>query len=636
MTQPPVTTSILGQIDLIKEVIASFPEKGTILDVGTGSGLAARHFHETGWEVTATGFDMEAYLDNNPLPEAMRVVADVDICDAHQFKDTEFDAIWCAHVLEHVSNTGLALDELRRLLKPDGWLFIAVPPYKGKVVGGHVNSGWNLGSLMYVLADAGFALAQGRFIHHGYNVFGMVQRGPGRLPAGILRRANGDIEALAAAGRFPEGFSPRQGFDGRQRSLNWLWNHPPEAIPARRCELASPPPIAPMRIGFFVPWVTMGKGGTENVGQMMANAMAVRGHQVTIFTFDDKRGPSRWPLDERIALVHLPEDESEPADNCMAVEVASRNLDVLVGLHKNRTMLRYVRCAHKVGLPLVLSEHADPRLARWSGTFSPDEREIAMAGATLIHLLLDDFVETLDPSVRSKARVVPNTVTEPERLAEPGVAKAQYTLLTVSDLVARRNPALVIEAFARLAIDFPKWRLQVVGDGQLRPQLEARVQDLELADRVDFAGEHDEVHLFYADADLFVTPSIFDDCPLALCEAMAHGLPAVGFDVCASVRAQIASDETGLVCRDENQAGALEQALRRLMADDALRDNMGRAARKVFEQRFKNVIVHDAWEEMFAEARELPVVQRKPDHSTIAAVRLWEQVWGPVTRNGAI
>lgn len=634
MTRPPVTVSVPGQIDLIDEVIASFP-RGRILDLGTGSGLAARQFHEAGWEVTATGFDMDAYLDNNPLPAGIRVLADVDICDAHQLEDAEFDAIWCAHVLEHVSNTGLALDELRRLLKPDGWLFIAVPPYKDTVVGGHVNSGWNLGLLMYVLADAGFGLAHGRFIHHGYNVFAMVQRGPGRLPAGILRRANGDIETLAEAGRFPEGFSPRQGFNGRQRSVNWLWSHPPHAIPARRSELASPPPIAPMRIGFFVPWITKGKGGTENVGQMMANAMAQRGHEVTIFTFDDKRAPSRRPLDDRIALVHLPETEDEPADQQMAVEVSSRNLNVLVGLHMNRTMLRYVRCAHKVGLPLVLSEHADPRLPNLIGAFPADERDIAMAGATLIHLLLDDFVETLDPSIRGKARVIPNTIPEPGKLADPGADKEKRTLLAVSRLVARKNQSRVIEAFARLAPDFPEWRLQIIGDGPFRRQLEAQAGTLHIVDRIDFAGEHDDVYPFYADADLFVIPSFLEGFPLTLCEAMAHGLPAIGFGFCAGVRAQIKHWETGLLCEQSDEIEVLESALRRMMGDSVLRAQAGRAARQVFVERFSNATVHSAWENMLAEAQQIHSPPRRPDHATVMAVRLWEKVWRPSTGHGA-
>lgn len=636
MTQAPsVTTSISGQDDLIAEVLASFPGQGRILDIGTGSGLASRRFHKEGWEVTATGFYMDAYLNDAPLPEGIRVVADVDICNAHQFQDGEFDAIWCAHVLEHVSNTGLALEELRRLLKPDGWLFIAVPPYKPQVVGGHVNSGWNLGSLMYVLADAGFGLAEGRFVWHGYNIFGMVQRGPGRLPDAALRRANGDIETLAAAGRFPNGFAPRQGFMGQRRSVNWQWQEAPRDIPVPRAELAHPPAIAPMKIGFFVPWITMGKGGTENVGQMMANAMAARGHAVTIFTFDDKRGPSRWPLRDGIALVHLAEADDEPADQRMAVEVASHDLDLLVGLHMNRTMLRYVRAAHKIGLPLVLSEHIDPRFPKWIGTFAPEERDIAMAGATLVHLLLEDFFETLDPAMRGKARVIPNTIREPEVLADPAAERDRRTLLAVSRLVPRKNQAWVIEAFARLAGDFPQWRLQIVGDGQLRAQLETQAQKLGIADRVDFEGEHDDVFPFYATADLFVIPSLFEGFPLTLCEAMAHGLPGVGFDYCGGTRTQIIDGETGLLCGGGDEIAALTEGLRTLMADDTLRAQMGDAARQRFVENFSNARIHAAWEALFDEARHGFRAAARPSHTALMAVRLWEQVWGPITTNDA-
>ncbi len=310
-----VTKSIPGQDDLIEEVIASFPNKGSIIDIGTGSGLAARSFYEAGWNVTASGFDMSAYYEGDGgLPGSIHVFPDLDICNMEAIEDASMDAVWCAHVLEHVSDTGRALSEIRRILKPDGWLFVAVPPFKPNVVGGHVNTGWNIGTLMYVLADAGFSLADGRFVRHGYNVFGMVQCGPGPLTDGALHRANGDIEALCEADRFPKGLKVKQGFNGNLPSVNWKWKRPPRSISVLRSMLSSPGPVPSMRIGFFVSWITQGKGVTENVGHMMANAMAERGHEVVIFTFDNKAGPSLWPLDDSIELVHLAEANDEVAD----------------------------------------------------------------------------------------------------------------------------------------------------------------------------------------------------------------------------------------------------------------------------------------------------------------------------------
>lgn len=631
--RPEETISIPGQLDLIEEVIGHFPERGNILDVGTGSGLSARRFAEAGWEVTATGFNNEAYLKDSPLPETINVLSNVDICDAHQFKDGSFDAIWLAHVLEHVWNIGLTLEKIRRLLKPEGWLFIAVPPYNENVVGGHINSGWNVGSLMYLLADAGFGLAKGRFVKHGYNIFGMVERGPGPLPEGMRRRANGDLETLNREGRFPTGFDAKQGFKGGLASVNWLWTRPPEELPVPRNQLVAPPPVDPMKIGFFIPWITMGRGGTENVGQMMANAMAARGHEVTIFTFDDSKAPSRWPLAYQISLVHLTEAADPPADHAMAVAVASRNLELLVGLHMNRTMLRYVRCAHKVGVPLVLSEHIDPRFPKWVGSNSADERDIAIAGASLIHLLVEDFVETLEPLVREKVRVIPNTVPEPTVLATPGAEREQYSLLCIARLVPRKNVGRLIETFGRLAVDFPRWRLQIVGDGTLRSTFEDRVNSVGLTDRIVFEGEQEDVYRYLAAADLFVIPSLFEGFPLALCEAIAHGLPAVGFASCGGVRAQIEHEKTGILCDGVDEAAEFDAALRRLMGDNQARATMGAAARKLFVDRFSNATIHALWEEMFADAVQMRPNLTKPNHKTLMEVRLWEQVWGPITKN---
>ena len=89
-----------------------------------------------------------------------------------------------------------------------------------------------------------------------------------------------------------------------------------------------------LNIVFFVPWITKGRGGTENVGQMMANAMAARGHRVGIFTFDDDRAPSRWPLRPEINLHYLTEKNSQENDMqiMMVAQLASRRRGLFTAL----------------------------------------------------------------------------------------------------------------------------------------------------------------------------------------------------------------------------------------------------------------------------------------------------------------
>ncbi|WP_229429436.1 class I SAM-dependent methyltransferase [Methylomonas fluvii] len=191
----------------------------TLLDIGMGDGYASRCFASQGKHVTATGFEIDSY-PASPLPDAVKLARDTDICDMSCFADASFDAVWCSHVLEHVQNSGLALAEIRRVLKPQGMLFLVVPEYAPVLVGGHVNTGWNLGTLMYNLVLSGFNVREGEFINHCWNVCGFVSRG--ELPAVSLRRDRGDLEILA--GHFPEEARVHQHMRVTMLNVGWHWH----------------------------------------------------------------------------------------------------------------------------------------------------------------------------------------------------------------------------------------------------------------------------------------------------------------------------------------------------------------------------------------------------------------------------
>lgn len=194
----------------------------SVLDIGTGSGFAARFFQAREKKVTVTGYDMEAYF-SSPLPATITILPDVDVCAMTGIPDESFDAVWCSHVLEHVLNPGQALAEIRRVLKPGGRLFLILPEYAPYLVGGHVTPGWNIGVLMYVLILAGFEVRTGEFINHCWNVVGFVAKGE-LLPKGLLRYDNGDLELLSEL--FPPAVEIRQGMDAELTRVSWEWHHP--------------------------------------------------------------------------------------------------------------------------------------------------------------------------------------------------------------------------------------------------------------------------------------------------------------------------------------------------------------------------------------------------------------------------
>ena len=166
-------------------------------------------------------------------------------------------------------------------------------------------------------------------------------------------------------------------------------------------------------------------------------------------------------------------------------------------------------------------------------------------------------------------------------VARPDVAGGggRWRLLSVGRLNYQKNFSVLIETFARLAEDFPDWDLRIVGEGEDRGALEAQLARFPgLKGRVSLPGVIREVEREYAAAHLFCLPSLWEGFPNALAEALAHGLPAVGFAGCDGVPDLIEAGQSGALATGNCDAGALVDALAPLMADTAKRAALGKNA----------------------------------------------------------
>lgn len=106
-------------------------------------------------------------------------------------------------------------------------------------------------------------------------------------------------------------------------------------------------------------------------------------------------------------------------------------------------------------------------------------------------------------------------------------------LLAIGRLAEQKGFGLLIEAMALAARDLPDLRLSIVGDGEMRPQIEARIADLGLAGRVHLAGWLDEarVHQALNSATALILPSFAEGLPMVLMEAMAAGRPVIASSI---------------------------------------------------------------------------------------------------------
>lgn len=165
-------------------------------------------------------------------------------------------------------------------------------------------------------------------------------------------------------------------------------------------------------------------------------------------------------------------------------------------------------------------------------------------------------------------------------IAEPGLDRADPAsltgdpplLLAVGSVTPRKGYRYLIEALAQCR-DLP-WICQIYGamdrDAAEVARISAMMGEADLGDRIALKGAADNLAEVYGSADVFVAPSLHEGYGMAVTEAMAHGLPIV------ASRAG-ALPETAPVARfvPPGDAGALAGALRAVLSDGAIRQDMG-------------------------------------------------------------
>lgn len=159
-----------------------------------------------------------------------------------------------------------------------------------------------------------------------------------------------------------------------------------------------------------------------------------------------------------------------------------------------------------------------------------------------------------------------------------------FVMGAVGRLEEQKGHAYLLEALAQVRQDLPEATLVLVGDGRLRQDLEGRVRELGLAERVRFLGTRRDLPLIYRALDLFVQPSRWEGLPLALLMAMGAGLPVLATRV-SGVREVINDGVNGRLVEPEAPQ-ALARVLLELYRQPETRVRLGAAAQCTIRENY--------------------------------------------------
>ena len=297
------------------------------------------------------------------------------------------------------------------------------------------------------------------------------------------------------------------------------------------------------RIAIFIP--TLAGGGAEQVILRLARGFVSRGHPVDLVVVKaDGEFHARVP------------------DCVRLVELGSRrvlqSVPALVRyLHRERPAV-LLSTLNRANIVAVLASLVAPKatriVIRQAAHLSKDLNENSSVATALEGFLvrwcypLADEVVAVSHGVaddlagclkipHSRIKVIPNPIVTPElsRLAKAPLEHPWFeacgvpVILGAGRLVQQKRFDVLIHAFARVH-EKRQSRLMILGEGEKRPDLEALVGTLGLADVVSMPGFVENALPYMVRADLFVLSSAFEGLPGALIEAVACGTPVVATD----------------------------------------------------------------------------------------------------------
>lgn len=327
---------------------------------------------------------------------------------------------------------------------------------------------------------------------------------------------------------------------------------------------------------------TIGGGGAERVMTNLANQFVEGKCEVVFITsYSVQR---EYPLDERILRCSL---EAEEINQSRILKNLSRikKLRKLCKEHKPDIVVSFMAeanfravCATR-GLPVktLISVRNDPD-KEYAGKLFQFVGKVLLPLADGCVFQTEDAKRWFPMRLQRKSRIIFNAVKQEfysvEREPESG------RIVTCGRLTGQKNHAILIDAFAGVAKEFPGAQLQIYGDGELKDMLQQRIDLLGLTERILLMGATNNVPDVLRKADVFVLSSDYEGMPNALMEALATGVPSISTDCpCGGPRMLIEHEKNGLLVPVGDRK-AMENALRKLLSDRTYANAMSAEARR--------------------------------------------------------
>lgn len=375
-------------------------------------------------------------------------------------------------------------------------------------------------------------------------------------------------------------------------------------------------PLLPSLLEFRVKILQLisseGKYGAETMLLCLVKSLALLGHENVIGVFRNSHCP-HTEVAEAARLEGL-KVEIIPCDGKIdrrAVDVIRHCLQIhsidLVHTHGYKANFYGYLAARGKGVPAVATYHLDwpdrglalrlyhlfdrlvvRRFGKIAAVSEAVARSLRRSGVPSAKIVTIDNGIDLSPFAQARPILQEEISERPDAL-----------IGLVGRLTPQKGCEYFLRAAQRVLIDFPRTLFVLVGEGPDRRKLEELVRDLNIAERVIFAGHREDMPDVYASLDILVLPSINEGLPMTLIEAMAAARPVIATPV-GAIPKLIIPEQTGLLVNPRDPVG-LAAALGRLISNPDLRHRLGRDGQAWVMRRFSAEAMAQQYAEIYQE-----------------------------------
>ena len=345
-----------------------------------------------------------------------------------------------------------------------------------------------------------------------------------------------------------------------------------------------------MRVTLII--YALGGGGAERVMSILANYWSSHGWEVTLLMLVGPTKPSFYMLDPRIQIKSLGLDQKAASlfggisNTCQRVSILRKEIiasqpDVTISFMNSVNVYNILACWN-LNIPTIVSEHTYPGANDankiWQFLMKKFYRH-----ADLVTVLTQNAVPFYPVESGYQTIVMPNPIATPDPMIGIERLLPTFSLISVGRLDSRKGFDLLFRAFHQIRERHPDWQLTILGEGEMRSELEALRSELKLEDCVHLPGAVKNVSEYLYQADLFVMSSRVEGFPMALCEAMACGLPTIATDCLSGPSDIIDHGVNGLLVPSQD-LDALAAGLDALMSDPDQRQQLAQNAPQILDR----------------------------------------------------